>query len=87
MKLATLRNGTRDGALTLVSADLRTCLPVADIAPTMQAALDDWGRSEPLLRARADDLAAGRVRGVPEFDPKSCRAPPAPTSGSTARHT
>jgi fumarylacetoacetate (FAA) hydrolase len=74
MKLATLRNGTRDGALTLVSADLRTCLPVADIAPTMQAALDDWGRAEPLLRARADDLAAGRVAGSP-FDPKACLSP------------
>ena len=74
MKLATLRNGTRDGALTLVSADLRTCLPVADIAPTMQAALDDWGRAEALLRARADDLAAGRVAGSP-FDPKDCLSP------------
>jgi fumarylacetoacetate (FAA) hydrolase len=74
MKLATLRNGTRDGALALVSADLRTCLSVADIAPTMQAALDDWGRTEPLLRARADDLAAGRITGVP-FDPAGCLSP------------
>ena len=74
MKLATLRNGTRDGALALVSADLRACLPVADIAPTMQAALDDWGRAEPLLRARADDLAAGRIAGSP-FDPKGCLSP------------
>lgn len=74
MKLATLRNGTRDGALALVSADLRTVAPAGDIAPTLQSALDDWARAEPLLRARAAELEAGRIPGVP-FDPAACHSP------------
>ena len=40
MKLATLKNGSRDGALILVSRDLRQYQRVAAIAPTLQAALD-----------------------------------------------
>jgi len=74
MKLASLRDGTRDGALVLVSTDLHTCVPVGDIAPTLQAALDDWGRVEAPLRARADDLAAGRLEGTP-FDAARCLSP------------
>ncbi|MDH4074048.1 MAG: 2-keto-4-pentenoate hydratase, partial [Gammaproteobacteria bacterium] len=47
MKLATLRNGTRDGQLVIVSRDLRRAMPVPSIAPTLQAALDDWSRVAP----------------------------------------
>ena len=49
VKLATLRNGTRDGQLVVVSRDLKRALPVPAIAPTLQAALDDWSRSAPQL--------------------------------------
>ena len=49
MKLASLKGG-RDGRLVVVSADLASCADAADIAPTLQAALDDWTRAEPALR-------------------------------------
>lgn len=59
MKLATLRTGTRDGSLAVVSRDLtRFCL-VPDIAPTLQAALDAWDAVSPQLQARAAALEAG----------------------------
>lgn len=59
MKLATLRNGTRDGRLIVVSSDLQTYTPAHDVAPTLQAALDDWEQLEPRLRERAAALAQG----------------------------
>jgi fumarylacetoacetate (FAA) hydrolase len=53
MKLATLRDGSRDGALVVVSRDHATYALATGIAPTLQAALDDWGRCEPLLQERS----------------------------------
>jgi fumarylacetoacetate (FAA) hydrolase len=50
MKLATLRDGTRDGRLIVVSRNGERFLVGSDVAPSMQAALDDWDRTEPLLR-------------------------------------
>ncbi len=61
MKLATLRSGARDGRLVVVSTDLTLCTSAAAIAPTLQAALDDWDRAEPALRALSDQLALGAV--------------------------
>jgi len=55
MKLASLKGG-RDGRLVVVSNDLAWCTDAATIAPTLQAALDDWGRCEPLLRGLAESL-------------------------------
>jgi fumarylacetoacetate (FAA) hydrolase len=49
MKLATLNNETRDGALCVVSRDLRIATVAYDVAPTMQSALDDWNYAAPLL--------------------------------------
>ncbi len=60
MKLASLKNG-RDGRLVVVSRDLAWCADAADIAPTLQAALDDWARAEPALRALDRGLAAGDI--------------------------
>ncbi len=48
MKLASLKSG-RDGRLVVVSRDLARCIAVPDIAPTLQAALDDWARTAPAL--------------------------------------
>ncbi len=59
MKVATLKNGTRDGSLIVVRRDGTAYARANDIAPTLQAALDDWDRTEPLLRARAAELEAG----------------------------
>lgn len=62
MKLASLNHG-RDGRLVVVSDDLSTCADAAAIAPTMQAALDDWASTAPRLEALARDLASGAVAG------------------------
>ncbi len=74
MRLATLRNDTRDGALVVVSPSGDRYTHAEDIAPHLQAALDDWALAEPRLRARAEALAAGTVPSHP-LDPKSLRAP------------
>ena len=58
MKLATLRGG-RDGRLVVVSRDLAWCAEATPIAPTLQAALDDWAGAEPALRALHRNLVAG----------------------------
>jgi fumarylacetoacetate (FAA) hydrolase len=55
MKLASLKSG-RDGALIVVSDDLAWYAPAADIAPTLQAALDAWDIAGPRLLALATDL-------------------------------
>lgn len=61
MKLASLRNGRRDGRLVVVSRDLTRCTDAGTVAPTLQAALDDWERSAPMLAALADSLEHGGV--------------------------
>ena len=75
MKLATLRNGTRDGQLVVVSRDLSVAMPVPSIATTLQCALDDWTRAAPLLQEVADHLAEGNASGAVPFDPKLALAP------------
>ena len=60
MKLASLKGG-RDGALVVVSRDLAWCTGAGAIAPTLQSALDDWDRCEPLLRGLAESLEHGSV--------------------------
>ena len=76
MILASLRRGGRDGRLVIVSRDLRRCVPVPGIAPTLQAALDDWQSVEPRLAARAALLEAqpGNADVLP-FDAAQCAAP------------
>lgn len=56
MKLATLRNGARDGQLVVVNRELTRVLPVPRIAATLQEALDNWARCSPLLREAAESL-------------------------------
>jgi fumarylacetoacetate (FAA) hydrolase len=69
MKLGTLKAGGRDGTLVVVSADGTRCVVAAAVAPTLQAALDDWAVAEPALRRIAADLDAhldaSRIDGVP----------------------
>lgn len=60
MKLASLKHG-RDGRLVVVSNDLAWFTDAFLIAPTLQAALDDWDRVEPDLRALAESLEHGGV--------------------------
>jgi len=60
MKLASLKHG-RDGRLVVVSDDLHWFTDAFLIAPTLQAALDDWERCEPQLRGLAESLEHGSV--------------------------
>ena len=60
MKLATLRDGTRDGRLVLVSRDLTRYTDAAFLVPTLQAALDDWPRIAPHLTALAEVSSTAR---------------------------
>lgn len=61
MKLATLKNGTRDGKLVVVSRDLTRYSDASFLVPTLQAALDDWRRISPHLAALAESLEHGAV--------------------------
>lgn len=73
MKLASLKHG-RDGKLVVVSKDLSTYVSAEKIAPTMQAALDNWAECEPKLLALSDDLQSGTISSS-KFDPTLCAAP------------
>ena len=75
MKLASLKAGGRDGTLAVVSRDLSRCIAVPHIAPTLQAALDAWERTEPLLRAAAAELEAGTGAGAIAFEAGACASP------------
>ncbi len=61
MKLATLKNGTRDGKLVVVSRDLTRFTDASFLAPTLQAALDDWRRISSHLAALSESLEHGSV--------------------------
>ena len=75
MKLATLRNDSRDGRLVVVSRDLTRAMPVPKIAGTLQEALDDWSHAAPLLKAAALGLENGEGEGIVAFDPLDAMAP------------
>ncbi|WP_207459288.1 fumarylacetoacetate hydrolase family protein [Azospirillum sp. SYSU D00513] len=61
MKLATVRNGRRDGRLVVVSRNLAYCTDASFLVPTLQAALDDWARIAPHLATLAESLEHGAV--------------------------
>jgi fumarylacetoacetate (FAA) hydrolase len=73
MKLASLKQG-RDGQLVVVSKDLSRCADASDIAPTMQAALDEWEMLAPQLKELSDKLNRGVAEGM-AFDQSRCAAP------------
>ena len=74
MKLATLKDGTRDGTLVVVSRDLARSTDAPDVAPTLIAAIERWDEVEAPLRERFEALDSGAVDGVP-FDPAAAHAP------------
>ena len=74
MKLASLKSG-RDGALVVVSRDLKRCVSAGHIAPTLQHAMDHWSESATLLTCAYDLLNEGEVAGETPFDPKKCASP------------
>jgi fumarylacetoacetate (FAA) hydrolase len=74
MKLASLKSG-RDGKLIVVSRDLSRAVSAESIAPTLQAAMDNWAECEPKLIALFDALQAGTVEGEFAFDTTQAAAP------------
>jgi len=75
MKLATYKDGTRDGQLVVVSRDLSTAHYATGIATRMQQALDDWGFIAPQLQDLYETLNHGKARHAFPFDPALCMAP------------
>lgn len=75
MKLASLKNNTRDGVLAVVSKDLTKAIKVPHIATTMQQALDTWKQTEPLLREVYSQLQAGILTDVIPFRTEDVMAP------------
>ena len=61
MKLATLKDGTRDGKLVVVSRDLTRATEAFRIASSLQKALDDWPRAAPKLADLAEQLDHGSL--------------------------
>jgi fumarylacetoacetate (FAA) hydrolase len=75
MKLATLKDGTRDGQLIVVSRDLKTAVVADGIARNLQRALDDWAFISPQLDDLYRALNEGKARRSFDFEPKDCMAP------------
>lgn len=73
MKLASLKSG-RDGQLVVVSSDLSKMVSAADVAPTMQAALDNWPEVAPKLAELFSKLENGEVEST-DFNQNECASP------------
>ncbi|MGZ5195607.1 MAG: fumarylacetoacetate hydrolase family protein [Ramlibacter sp.] len=75
MKLATYKDGSRDGQLVIVSRDLSTAHYATGIADKLQQVLDDWGFMAPQVQDLYEALNAGKARHAFPFDPALCMAP------------
>jgi len=75
VKLATLRDGSRDGRLAVVSRDLTRATWAEGIAPTLQTALDHWDAKSSPLAPLAARLEAGDCSRAFAFDPATAMAP------------
>ena len=75
MKLASYRDGSRDGQLVVVSRDLATAHYATGIATRLQQVLDDWNFLSPQLQELSRALDQGRARHAFAFDPAQCEAP------------
>ena len=75
MKLATYKDGSRDGQLVVVSRDLSTAHYATGIAQRLQQVLDDWNFLAPQLEDLYQTLNNGKARHAFPFDPKLCMAP------------
>lgn len=75
MKLASLKTGGRDGSLIVVGRDLTNYVSAAEIAPTLQLALDDWQQTAPRLNALYAELNQGSCDGIQALDIEALAAP------------
>jgi fumarylacetoacetate (FAA) hydrolase len=75
MKLASYKDGSRDGQLLVVSRDLSTAHYATGIASKMQQLLDDWNFISPQLQDLYETLNNGKARHAFPFQPSQCMAP------------
>ncbi len=75
MKLATYKDGSRDGQLVVVSRDLSSAHFATGIATRLQQVLDDWNFLSPQLEDLSATLNNGKARHAFAFDPRLCMAP------------
>jgi fumarylacetoacetate (FAA) hydrolase len=75
MKLGSLKEGGRDGRLVVVSRDLSRAVRAGAIAPTLQAALDDWENTAPRLAALFEGLESGKAGEAFDLDPSVLTSP------------
>lgn len=75
MKLATLKNQTRDGQLVVVSKDLLFAIAVPDIATTLQHALDNWDTCAPALQDTYEKLNTGKIKNSLSFAEQPLASP------------
>ena len=75
MKLATYKDGSRDGQLVVVSRDLSTAHYATGIASKLQEVLDDWNFMSPQLQDLYETLNNGKARHAFPFEPAQCMAP------------
>lgn len=75
MKLATLKNKTRDGELVVVNKSLSLAVVVSAISPTLQSAIDNWDEVSHQLEAVYQSLNAGKIENTIPFDEASCESP------------
>ena len=75
MKLGSLKEGGRDGTLVVVNRELTWAVKAAGIAPTLQAALDDWSSAAPRLNALYEQLQAGKADGAFRLDMDALASP------------
>jgi fumarylacetoacetate (FAA) hydrolase len=75
MKLASLKEGGRDGTLIVVDRALKRAVRATGIAPTLQKAIEDWSTIAPKLQDLADKLGDDKVTGAFALDPTALAAP------------
>ena len=75
MKLATRKNGTRDGELLVVSKDNTRAVVVGDLAPTLQSLMDEWSAKAPKIEAIYADLENGNRADAFDVDPTTLHSP------------
>jgi fumarylacetoacetate (FAA) hydrolase len=75
MKLASLRDTSRDGSLLVVSRDLVRAVQVPSIAKTLQQAIEQWDRVRPLLQEVSDALHRQERSDAFALDPEALASP------------
>src|SRR5579862_3201562 len=75
MKLATLKNQSRDGKLVVVSKDLTRAVLVTEVAHTLQQALDHWSECAPKLKEYYDKLNANELSNTMVFSEQAITSP------------